>query len=103
GGTRGGAWDRGERTGRARRDFGRRHADDWIGVSAISSSHHAGMVEVVAVLGGRQGAHAIERRFLVPTAEYQAHGRFGFVIDEGRHAAYDGPSSFIGWRPRKAS
>ena len=93
----------GESTGKDRRDFERRHADAWIVVSAISSSHHAGTVEVVAVLGGRQGAHAIERRFLVPTAEYQAHGRFGFVIDEGRHPAYDGPSSFIGWQPRKAS
>lgn len=87
----------GESIGRDRRDFERRHADDWVVVSAISSSHHAGMVEVVAVLGGRQGAHAMERRFLVPAAEYQARGSFGFVIDEERHAACDGPSSFIGW------
>ena len=27
-------------------------------------------------------------------------GTFGFVIDESRHAVYDGPSSFIGWRGR---
>ena len=35
-----------------------------------------------------------ERRFLVPSAEYNV-GRFGFVIDPDRHAAYDGPSSFM--------
>lgn len=83
--------------------FERRHAGDWIVASAITSSHQGGMVEVVAVLGARQGIHVNERRFLVPTGEYQARGPFGFVIDEGRHVPYDGPSSFIGWQPRKAS
>lgn len=92
----------GQSTGKDRREFERRHAGDWIVASAISS-HQPGMVEVVAVLGARQGKHVQERRFLVPTTEYQARGPFGFVIDEGRHAAYDGPSSFIGWQPRKAS
>ena len=93
----------GESIGKDRRDFERRHADAWIVASAITSSHQPGMVEVVAVLGARQVANAEERRFLVPTAEYQARGPFGFVIDEGRHVPYDGPSSFIGWQPRKAS
>lgn len=93
----------GESTGKDRRDFERRHVDDWIVASAITSSHQPGMVEVVAVLGASQGKHFQERRFLVPTAEYQARGAFGFVIDEGRHVLYDGPSSFIGWQPRKAS
>lgn len=93
----------GESIGKDRRDFERRHADDWIVASAITSSHQPGMVEVVAVLGARQDIHVEERRFLVPTAEYQARGRFGFVIDEGRHVPYDGPSSFIGWQPREAS
>ncbi|WP_312418478.1 DUF7007 domain-containing protein [Shinella sp.] len=93
----------GESTGKDRRAFERRHADAWIVASAITSSHHAGMVEVVAVLGARQGKQVEQRRFLVPTAEYQARGPFGFVIDEGRHVPYDGPSSFIGWQPRKAS
>lgn len=93
----------GESTCKGRREFERRHAGDWIVASAITSSHQGGMVEVVAVLGARQGIHVNERRFLVPTAEYQARGPLGFVIDEGRHAAYDGPSSFIGWQPRKAS
>lgn len=93
----------GESTGKDRRDFERQHAGDWIVASAITSSYQPEMVEVVAVLGARQGKHVQERRFLVPTAEYQARGPFGFVIDEGRHAAYDGPSSFVGWQPRKAS
>ena len=89
--------------GKDRRDFERHHADAWIVASAITSSHQPGMVEVVAVLGARQGKQVQERRFLVPTAEYQARGPFGFVIDEGRHVPYDGSSSFIGWQPRKAS
>ena len=61
------------------------------------------MVEVVATLGGQHGNDGAERRFLVPAAEYETRGPFGFVIDEARHDAYDGPSSFIGWKPRKAS
>lgn len=93
----------GESTGKDRREFERRHAGDWIVASAITSSHQRGMVEVVAVLGARQGKQVQERRFLVPTTEYLARGPFGFIIDEGRHAAYDGSSSFIGWQPRKAS
>lgn len=93
----------GESTGKDRREFERRHADAWIVASAITSSHQRGMVEVVAVLGARQGKQVQERRFLVPAAEYQVRGSFGFVIDETRHAPYDGPSSFVGWQPRKAS
>jgi hypothetical protein len=61
------------------------------------------MVEVVATLGGKRGNDGAERRFLVPAAEYEPRGPFGFVIDEARHDAYDGPSSFVGWKPRKAS
>ena len=34
-----------------------------------------------------------------PPGDYKV-GAFGFVIDETRHAVYDGPSSFIGWRGR---
>lgn len=93
----------GESSGKDRRAFERRHTGDWIVASAITSGHHAGMIEVVAVLGGRRGPNVVERRFLVPKTEYQGRGPFGFVIDEGRHAAYDGPSSFVGWERRKAS
>lgn len=61
------------------------------------------MIEVVAVLGGRRGVNARERRYLVPKPEYEGRGPFGFVIDEWRHVAYDGQSSFVRWERRKAS
>ncbi|WP_434730637.1 DUF7007 domain-containing protein [Rhizobium binae] len=79
-----------------RRAFEREHAGDWIVISALHSDHHPGMTEVIATRGGRRDAHVEERRFLVASTEYQV-GRFGFVIDAARHAAYDGPSSFVTW------
>ncbi|PCK77802.1 DUF7007 domain-containing protein [Rhizobium sophoriradicis] len=81
--------------------FAREHAGDWIVTAALRSDHHPGMTEVIATIGGTRDAHAQERRFLVPSDEY-AVGRFGFVIDETRHAAYDSPSSFAAWRGRAA-
>jgi hypothetical protein len=81
-----------------RRSFHARHAGDWIVISAIRSEQHDGFVEVIATLGGARGPKTEERRFLVPAAEYEI-GRFGFVVDPARHDAYDGLSSFIGWRP----
>ena len=75
------------------------HFLGWVVISAIYSDHHPGFTEVVATRGGRRDPAAEERRFLVPAAEYRV-GPFGFVIDEARHAVYDGPSSFIGWRGR---
>lgn len=89
----------GESRARDAEAFARDHADDWVVISAIYSDHHAGFTEVVATRGGRRDQRAEERRFLVPSAEYIA-GLFGFVIDAARHAVYDGPSSFIGWRGR---
>ena len=91
----------GESYEKDRRAFEATHAADWIVTSAITSDHQKGFVECVARRGGRHGPDADERRFLVPSAEYQV-GRFGFVIDPDRHAIYDGPSKFIGWR-REAS
>jgi hypothetical protein len=85
-----------------RRAFEQAHADDWVVISALRSGHHPDMTEVIATRGGKRGPDVGEQRFLVPSAEYEV-GRFGFVIDEGRHATYDGPSSVIGWQPRKAS
>ncbi|MCU0732586.1 MAG: hypothetical protein MUE84_13515 [Hyphomonas sp.] len=79
--------------------FARLHADDWVVISAIYSDHRPGFTEVVATRGGRRDPAAEERRFLVPSKDYKV-GPFGFVIDEARHAVYDGPSSFIGWRGR---
>jgi hypothetical protein len=101
------AWERifgtvlnpGESHEKDRRVFDRQHESDWIVISAIRSTHQSGFVEVVATLGGRRGERVEERRFLVPGDEYKV-GRFGFVVDEARHGAYDGPSDFIGWRQR---
>ncbi|EJT01426.1 hypothetical protein RCCGE510_29276 (plasmid) [Rhizobium sp. CCGE 510] len=78
-----------------RRNFEKQHVGDWIVISAITSAHEKGFVEVVAVLGGNRRSE--ERRFLVASDEYAGRGRFGFVIDETRHRLYDGPSSFVGW------
>ncbi|MCY1128452.1 hypothetical protein OU426_16425 [Frigidibacter sp. RF13] len=79
--------------------FVRDHATDWVVISAIYSDQHRGFTEVIATRGGRRDPKSEERRFLVPSREYKV-GPFGFVIDEARHAVYDGPSSFIGWRGR---
>ncbi|WP_371746609.1 hypothetical protein [Aminobacter sp. SR38] len=82
-----------------RRAFEREHAGDWVVISALHSDHHPGMTEVIATRGGRRDAHVEERRFLVASTEYQV-GRFGFVIDEARHVAYDRRSSFVTWAGR---
>jgi Domain of unknown function (DUF7007) len=81
------------------REFHKRHADDWIVVSAIRSDHEPGFTEVVAALGGDRARTHDARRYLVPSDEYGIDGgRFGLIIDESRHRLYDGPSSFIGWQ-----
>ena len=90
----------GESREKDRRAFEEAHADDWIVVSAINSDHEKGFVECVATLGGRRGEGTEERRFLVPSEEYEV-GRFGFVIDQDRHRLYAGPSSFVGWQGRR--
>ncbi|WP_314962658.1 DUF7007 domain-containing protein [Bradyrhizobium cosmicum] len=87
----------GESYEKDRRTFQQTHASDWIVISAITSSHSKGFVECVATPGGRRGAGTEERRFLVPSAEYEA-GRFGFVINPNRHQVYGGPSEFVGWQ-----
>lgn len=85
-----------------RRAFEHAHAGDWIVISALRSDHHPGMTEVIATLGGRRDHGIEEQRFIVPSSEY-AVGRFGFVIDRARHAAYDGPSSFVSWMGRSVA
>ena len=81
--------------------FAQVHAGDWIVIAALRSDHHPGMTEVIATMGGKRDDRAEERRFLVPSNDY-AVGRFGFIIDETKHVAYDGPSSFASWRGRAA-
>ncbi|RDL47802.1 hypothetical protein BLJAPNOD_05525 [Ensifer sp. M14] len=90
----------GESWAKDRRAFDQRHAVDFIVTSAILSDQRPGMTEVVAKIGGGHIRGGEERRFLVASDEYAGRGRFGFVIDLARHAEYDGPSSFIGWRNR---
>ncbi|SOC48102.1 hypothetical protein SAMN05892877_13818 [Rhizobium subbaraonis] len=90
----------GESWAKDRRAFDRRHAADYIVMSAIFSDQNPGMTEVVAVVGGNRKSDNDERRFLVSSDEYAGRGRFGFVIDLARHAEYHGPSSFVGLRGR---
>ena len=90
----------GESWAKDRRAFDQRHAADYIVMSAILSDQRPGMTEVVAKIGGGHIRGGEKRRFLVASDEYAVRGRFGFVIDLARHAEYDGPSSFIGWRNR---
>jgi hypothetical protein len=90
----------GESRERDRLAFERKHAGDWIVIAATTSDLEKGFVECVATRGGKRG-HVDERRFLVPSTEYRV-GQFGFVIDEARHRAWDGPSDFAGRRGRAA-
>ena len=78
----------GESYEKDRREFERKHANDWVVISAITSRDHPDMVEVIATLGGGGDAKQAQRRFLVPSTEYSV-GRFGFVIDPVRHGALD--------------
>jgi len=91
----------GESREKDRRAFEVTHANDWIVISAITSTDKKGFVEVVATRGGSRGTGTQERRFLVPSEEYKS-GPFGFVVDEARHSTYDGPSSFLSLRGRPA-
>jgi hypothetical protein len=91
----------GESWAKDRRAFDQRHAADFVVTSAIRSEQHAGMTEVVAIVGGGCIHGGEERRFLVASDEYAGRGRFGFVIDLARHAEYDGRSAFIGWGSRE--
>ena len=82
-----------------RRTFEGDHAYDWVVTAALRSDHQDDMTEVIATRGGQRGAGVAERRYLVPSSEYEV-GRYGFVIDETRHQPYSGPSSFLSWTGR---
>ncbi len=82
--------------------FAEIHAADWIVISAIHSENRPGYVECEATLGGSWSNDREKRRFVVMRDEYRC-GTHGFVIDPARHEAYDGPSSFIGWRQKPRS
>lgn len=89
----------GESRERDRKAFEQTHRDHWIVISAIRSEHYPGFTELIATRGGQRGGDVTRRRFLLPSAEYHI-GPFGFVVDEAKHAAYDGQSSFAGWSDR---
>lgn len=89
----------GESRTKDQRAFEAEHAADWIVISAITSDQEKGFVECVATPGGKRASGTEERRFLVPSAEFDV-GQFGFVIDPDCHRVYDGPSSFVRWQGR---
>lgn len=75
---------------RAEQAFYAQHANDQIGVSASMSEEHPGMVEVIAVVGGRRGSASQDgeetsRTYLVPKEEYRTRSQYGFIIDPARH------------------
>ncbi|WP_244483784.1 DUF7007 domain-containing protein [Rhizobium sp. Root482] len=86
----------GQSHARDRREFEKRHHNDWVVIAALNSDHQLGFVECIATLGGIRG-EAGERRFLVPCSDYTI-APHGFVIDPAKHKPYDGPSSFVTWR-----
>jgi len=70
------------------RMFYAEHANDLIVISASGDWHDkvpAGMVGVVARVGGRASGGEGLRHFLVPEEEYDRRGRFGFIVDVSRH------------------
>ena len=81
----------GESFTRERDEFTRRHASDWVVVSARTSKTHPDCVEVIASMGGRRDASET-RAFLVPAEEYADRGRHGFVIAPQRHPEIEPPT-----------
>jgi hypothetical protein len=76
----------GESRTKDERQFHVNHNADWVVVSAITSRLHPRFVVCIAKLGGNRALKDV-RQYLVPSGEYRA-GRFGFVIDETRHAPF---------------
>ena len=69
------------------RRFRERHKDDYVVKAAFGDWKEgvpSGMVGVVAALGSRKEGDE-DAWFLVPDAEYEQRGKFGFVIDLARH------------------
>ena len=64
------------------------HARDPVVVAAFGDWHErvpAGMVGVVTRVGGHGNEGGATQYFLVPEEEYDARGKFGFVVDPARH------------------
>lgn len=78
----------GESYARDEKAFHEKHKNDWVVVSAWSDGEEwvpYGMVGVCASPGRSYEPGRLTKWFLVPVAEYQARGKFGFVIDPARH------------------
>lgn len=79
---------RGESFLKDERFFHADHANDLVCISA-TMAHDNIMVLATCTIGGRGGIRGNERRperfFLVPQAEYDTRGRFGFVVDPSRY------------------
>lgn len=72
---------------RAEQLFYAAHAEDWVVTAAWGDWQDgvpAGMVGVVACIGGRAGG-GDKRYFLIPKDEYADRGQHPFVIDPARH------------------
>lgn len=81
----------GESSSKDNASFLKQHSDDYIVTSALGSWHKDvpdGMVGCLACKGGIRTATATA--WLVPKAEYQQRGKFGFVIDPKRHQQVSG-------------
>lgn len=69
------------------------HKNDWISFSAVGDWHEGvpkGFVLLEAAKGGIRKGGELRAEFLVPAHEYAERGRFGFVVDPGRHERVKG-------------
>jgi len=74
----------GESYAKDKRAFKAAHVNDLVVISAVGSKTFPGFVEATASIGAiRSGATTT---FIVPTDEYDARGRFGFVINRDKHS-----------------
>ena len=66
-----------------KRAFEAAHVNDLVVISAVDSKTFPGFVEATASIGGIRGGATTT--FVVPSDEYDARDRFGFVIDRSKH------------------
>lgn len=80
----------GESYAKDSRTFKAEHVNDLVVISAVTSKEFPGFVDVIATVGGVHGVYGsvspAETTFVVPSDEYDARCRFGFVIDRSKHA-----------------
>ena len=82
----------GESVIRDQETFDKKHQDDFVVTAAYGDWAGwvpSGFVGVLARKGGRNSRDGEERYFLVPEQEYDARGKFSFVVELGRHTPVD--------------